>query len=302
VAHIIAEYYQGVVQNLRSEVDSINNLFHHQGIKGASNESLLRDLLKKFIPKQYGVGTGVVIDRNGEQSRQCDIIIYDTLLYPALLSLTDMHFFPIDIVHAVIEVKTTLTSHSVQEAITNIASVRALDYIPITFMSSEAGSDTFGAYKTSPPLGFVFAYNSNVIQFETFRKWFLPPRGKNIPTSMYPSLVGCLDQGLLFWKKDDIMSTYPEFGMQMKGWMVPLLNDNDRPITLHTSQETFTYEKHLYPVKCLDENYIVVDQGRVLLLFLLFLQEMLSRKKISPTISFLATYFDSQPVDIAYEI
>jgi hypothetical protein len=62
---IISQYYQGIVQQLRSEVDSINSLFQHQGVKGSGNESVLRELLTKFIPKRFGIGTGVVIDRNG---------------------------------------------------------------------------------------------------------------------------------------------------------------------------------------------------------------------------------------------
>src|SRR6266566_2884971 len=292
MTNIIAEYYQGIVQKLRSEVDSINNLFQHQGLKGAGNENALRDLLRKFIPKQYGVGTGVVIDRNGKQSRQCDIIIYDTLLYPSLLTLTGQHFFPIDIVYATIEVKTTLTSDTTKEAIENIASVRTLDYIPLMFLSSEAGSDIYGAYKTSPPLGFIFAYNSSAIHFETFRKWFLPPRAKS--ASVYPSLVGCLDQGLVVWKKAGVVSIHPDFEMEMKGWMVPLLDVHDCATELDNFQETYAHEKHVYPVKSFEKNYVVIDQGRVLLLFFLLLQEMLSRKKISPAISFLATYFRSQ--------
>lgn len=87
------QYYRGIVQQLRAEVDSINSLFKHQGIKGDGNETALRDLLIKFIPKRYGVGTGIVIDRHGNQSRQCDIIIYDKQLYPSILSLTSVHFF-----------------------------------------------------------------------------------------------------------------------------------------------------------------------------------------------------------------
>lgn len=121
---IISQYYQSIVQQLRSEVDTINSLFHHQGVKGEGNEAALRELLTKFIPKRYSVGTGVVIDRNGTQSRQCDIVIYESLLYPSLLTLTNIHFFPVDIVYATIEVKTTLTSGSVKEALENIASVK----------------------------------------------------------------------------------------------------------------------------------------------------------------------------------
>src|SRR5713101_7265365 len=73
----------------------------------------------------------------GSTIRQCDIVIYDTLLYPSLLSLTNIHFFPVDIVYATIEVKTTLTSGSVKEALTNIASVQQLNFINDQFADTD---------------------------------------------------------------------------------------------------------------------------------------------------------------------
>src|SRR5205809_3844987 len=109
MSNILTTYYRGISQQLRAEVDFINALFQHQGVKGDGNEGILRDLLIRFIPKKYGIGTGVVIDRFGNQSRQCDIVIYDTFLYPALLSLAHVHLFPVDTVYATIEIKTTLT-------------------------------------------------------------------------------------------------------------------------------------------------------------------------------------------------
>src|SRR5947208_3181720 len=115
--NIIDRYYQGIYQQLHAEVNFINTLFHHQGIKGEGNEFVLRELLTKFIPKRYGVCTVVVIDRLGQQSKQCDIIIYDTFLYPSLLSLASVHLFPVDIVYATIEVKTTLDSDEAKTAL-----------------------------------------------------------------------------------------------------------------------------------------------------------------------------------------
>ena len=92
----------------------------------------------------------MVIDRNGKQSRQCDIIIYDTMLYPSLLSLTNVHFFPIDIVYATIEVKTTLTSSSTKEALENIASVKQLDFIRDQFSVWESRGDGVAMMKLRP--------------------------------------------------------------------------------------------------------------------------------------------------------
>lgn len=304
MTNIISQYYQGIVQQLRSEVVSINSLFHHQGVKGEGNETALRELLTKFIPKRYGIGTGVVIDRNGKQSRQCDVIIYDTFLYPSLLSLTNVHFFPVDIVYATIEVKTTLSSNSVKDALENIASVKNLDLIPDKFTGSETrgGNFSVNVYTPTPPIGFIFAYNSNTQQFETFKKWFMTASMNEF--SSLPSLVGCLDQGLVLLSKENQLQVVPEPGMQLRGWMLPLLDNlnQNQPFEFIESKTSFTYNGHVYPVKKLNDKYVVIDQSRALLLFLLILQDMLAAKKVNPGMSFLNTYFTGQPIAVHYEI
>ena len=295
---IISQYYQSIVQQLRSEVDTINSLFHHQGVKGEGNEAALRELLTKFIPKRYSVGTGVVIDRNGTQSRQCDIVIYDTLLYPSLLTLTNIHFFPVDIVYATIEVKTTLTSGSVKEALENIASVKKLDLVPDNFAGSysRGGEFQMAIYTPTTPLGFIFGYNSDAQQFETFRKWLTPTNASEILS--LPSMTGCLDQGLILLTKDKKLLTHPQAGMQIEGRSLPLTNSQNKAFEFPDARESYTHNNHIYPVKKFADRYFVIDQSRVLLFFLLALEELLAAKTMNPGFSFLQTYFRDQPIII----
>lgn len=310
MSNILQQYYQGVVQQLRSEVDLINALFQHQGVKGEGNESVIRDLLTRFIPKRYGISTGVIIDRHGNHSRQCDIVIYDSFLYPSLLSLTHSHLFPVDIVYAVIEVKTTLNSQSSKESLQNIASVRSLDYIQSDIVAISSGGDEniIGLYKSTPPIGIVFAYNSEAIQDETFRNWFNPVDNENI--SLYPSLVGCLDMGMIGFtpqglSEEGAIATHPEAGMQLTCMTLPLARQKEDVVGDAQSPDDvqflklagevqgvtfFPYNGILYPIKKVGADYMPIDQGRIFLNFLLQLNNMLSLKKISPTINFVDTY------------
>lgn len=299
---IISQYYQGIVQQLRSEVDSINSLFQHQGVKGSGNENVLRNLLTKFFPKRYGIGTGVIVDRHGTQSRQCDIIIYDTLLYPSLLSLTGIHFFPVDIVYATIEVKTTLTSSSVKEALINIASVKQLDFIKDKFTLSEVKGDGWGLniYTPSPPIGFIFGYNSEVQQFETFKQWFT--LGNANARTYLPSAVGCLDQGLVVLSDGKALLLNPRPEMLIKGWMIPLQDSQGQFVEFANPETNYSYDGHVYPVKRYSNKYVAIDQSRVLLLFLLIMQEILSVKRINPEIIFRNTYFEDHPINRCYEV
>lgn len=291
MSDIIEQYYRGITQRLRSEVDFINSLFHHQGVKGTGNEMVLRDLLTRFIPKRYNVGTGVVIDRHGNQSRQCDIVIYDTFLYPSLLSLASVHLFPVDITYAVIEVKTTLTSESAKEARENIASVRSLDIVPEKFMGIELQSDSFSGfeYNPEPPQGYVFAYNSEAQNCETFKKWFIPVDEQTVYHS--PILVGCLDQGILLFKtQNGELGIRPEVGMQFWDWIFPVEDEQGNPVKIPELQQEYNYKGLTYPTKKFNNQIVAIDQSRVMLLFMLLLQDILVRKHVNPNISFLNHY------------
>jgi hypothetical protein len=303
------QYYRGITQQLRSEVDFINSLFHHQGVKGEGNEAVLRDLIKKFIPKRYGIGTGVLIDRFGHQSRQCDIVVYDTLLYPSLLSLSSVHLFPVDLVYATIEVKTTLDSGTVKEALQNIASVKALDYIKADFatFTTRNGAGLGEIQKTTPPAGFVFAYNSEARTDDTFKTWFTPEKPEDTP--QYPSLVGCLDFGIIGFVspgvEDCSASSLPDVGMSPSCMCFPVVQPKD--ISPHEVQipdqvqflkvsrppqdgEFVEFAGSICPVKKVGKDYMAIDQGRVLLNFLLLFNELLSLKTINPSIKFTESY------------
>jgi hypothetical protein len=281
---ILTQYYQGITSQLRSEVDFINTIFHHQGVKGAGNESALRDLVARYIPRKFSVGTGIVIDRNGHQSRQCDIVIYDAFSYPSLLSLASVHLFPVDIVYAVLEVKTTLNANSVREGLENIESVKTLDIISDEFMSSEHQKDAFfiESRKPTPPLGCIFAYNSDVQQFETYKNWFSP--NQETGAEKMPALVGCLDQGVIYFENIN-----PQKDTKPKACAIPLVI-NGNILAISKPANTATYEGIVYPVKQVKDSYVPIDQSRVFLFFMLLFSEMLSIKRINPNISFINDY------------
>jgi hypothetical protein len=272
----LRRYYAAIEQQLRSEVSIINQLLGHPGLKGAGNEAILRDLIKRFIPKKYDVDTGVIIDRTGRQSKQCDVVIYDALSYPALLSLTSVHLFPVDIVYATIEIKTTLDSEKAQLALDNIRSIRELTLSAIPFAVAEPGGSpaeandatqavlnqmSFGSRvnvtwcNPTPPAGVVFGYHSNE-SFPTLKTWFDPQR-QNIPYYL-PKLVCCMSKGLLM------------FDTPLDGRDYRLSNGSPgERLQIHLSKEEPSD-----------------DQSYVLLRFLLNLLEMLSRRSLNTSLDF----------------
>lgn len=290
----LEQYYRGITQQLRAEVDLINCLFRHPGVKGEGNEAALREFLTRFVPKRYGVGTGIVIDRDGGASGQCDIVVHDHLSCPTFFSLTPSNFFPVDIVRVVIEVKTTLDSSKAEIARENIATVRNLS-IPEQFgdpptisRMTPNGKRVFdNPKKGSPPCGCIFAYNSNVKTFKTFRDWFTPGSDKGKRTEC-PTLIACLDQGIVRFR-----STHPGDDTPPESYTFPVLDGQGNCV--EPCKEPGQWQDHdgvSYPVTQVNGKSILVDQCKVLLLFSLYLNELIRIKRLNPIVELPIHYLN----------
>ena len=124
----VEQYWAGVLQRLRAEVDVFARLIGHNAERGRSNELALARVLEAFLPTRWGVGTGLLIDSSGRQSSQMDIVIYERADEPAVFAQTTQILFPVETVVGVIEVKTTLTSTDVDsDFVEKKASIEALE-------------------------------------------------------------------------------------------------------------------------------------------------------------------------------
>jgi len=89
----------------------------HNPTIGILTEEILRSFLKNYLPKSISVEQGFILSQNGEMSKQCDILIYDSNYYAPFYRINDIVVVPADSVIAVIEVKTTLTKQIFHNAI-----------------------------------------------------------------------------------------------------------------------------------------------------------------------------------------
>jgi hypothetical protein len=297
---ILAKYYEGILNQLRGEIDFINEIFKHHGLKGEGNENATRDLIKKFIPNKYGVSSGIVIDREGTPSKQCDIVIYDNTNYPSLLSLTSMHIFPIDLVLATIEIKTTLSSEKAREAVENIKSVRSLDYIEDTFRSHPTepifdGSRLKGdaviwqEKNTIPPIGIIFSYRSSAKKFKTFAKWF--NKHDNEDVTSWPTYIFCLDQGYIEVPGRDKENSWASSVIKDgKTWIT---SDEDEIIEINGA-EWAEFSGRLHPLSEYKGEKLFIDQSKLLLHFVLRLDRILAKKSkhMSPNVNFGNEYLN----------
>lgn len=89
----------------------------HWGEDGRHKESVLKNVIKRFLPKNISVGTGFVISKRAEefkQTTQIDIILYDNN-YSVLFSDGDFIITTPKNVVAIIEVKTKIRNSEFSE-------------------------------------------------------------------------------------------------------------------------------------------------------------------------------------------
>lgn len=96
------------------------------GIVGDATEGGWRDVLRDFLPGRYGVVCGKVVDSQGHQSEQIDVIVHDTFYSPLMFAIGADRFVPVESVYAVFEIKQSLNKEHLDAAATKAESVRRL--------------------------------------------------------------------------------------------------------------------------------------------------------------------------------
>jgi hypothetical protein len=106
---VIYSYLQSIIEGFISQAKALLKLKHNL-TKGQLREVFVQNFIKHFLPGYLDIGTGIIINNQGDESKQNDLIIYDNrMLSPFLLSV-ESNIFPIESVVATIEVKSFLNS------------------------------------------------------------------------------------------------------------------------------------------------------------------------------------------------
>ena len=145
---MIKQSIHAAAKKMQIDFEEVTGNINHMGERGSSREEILLSYLRKYIPAKYEMNNGVIMDGTGEQSRQQDIIIYDSFNSPVLLNMESTRMVPIESVFSVIEVKSSLNKIEIGKCVNNISSVKSL---------VKNGLDSIN----SPTAGFVFAFTSS---------------------------------------------------------------------------------------------------------------------------------------------
>jgi hypothetical protein len=114
-------------------------------------------MLQDHLPRRYQAETAFVVDAEGQQSEQIDIVIYDRQYTPELYNVARQKLIPAEGVYAVLEVKQTLDKGNVEYAGGKISSVRRLNRTSVEVV--HAGGE-YAPRPVTPILGGILATQS----------------------------------------------------------------------------------------------------------------------------------------------
>lgn len=173
----------------------------HRGSKGTIRENILRKFLAEGrLPSKYGIGSGEIVGRIKDTSRQSDLIIYDKIDGVTLLYDEHTQVYPIDCVYGIIEVKSGLSKTEFIDALDKIAAFKSM--APGGHVRELRGGVT-ASFPRPRPFGTVFAYNlaGNSMDSLTanLREW-----EQRHPPELWPNYVCVLGVGTISHQGKDV--------------------------------------------------------------------------------------------------
>jgi hypothetical protein len=99
----------------------------HNPTKGWAREySVVENFLRPYLPNRYSVGSGLIVDLVGEESRQQDLMVYDAWGSPILRDMeSEKIIFP-ESLFATIEVKSSMAKRDLHDMAKKSASIASM--------------------------------------------------------------------------------------------------------------------------------------------------------------------------------
>ena len=131
------KFYESLNKEFDAVKDRVRNLIGdaNWGEDGRFKEVVLKNVISRFLPKSYSIGTGFAINNNREITKQIDLFIYDSSS-PVLFSEGEFVIVLANTVKAIIEVKTAINNSTELKDIIKICEENA-KIIELDFSQSQ---------------------------------------------------------------------------------------------------------------------------------------------------------------------
>lgn len=211
---------------------NMSQIIHHSPSKGALREFIIKEIIRPFLPKRYGMCNGECFDSHGGISKQLDVIVYDDLFSYAI-PMGDYYMMPFESAYGEIEVKSMLNRDAFFQSIENIASFKSLqkeapgDCQVLPNLSIEIKGVTWNKSGFTKPFGVVFAYDS--VEPKTVLNYFHEVAPLN-PSLMPDMIVLMKKRTIIFRVIYEGEKLYATTGNTYQGFMTLPCNDDTLPV------------------------------------------------------------------------
>ena len=234
---------------MRAEFEASAQI-NHAGSKGTIRENNLRNFLAEGrLPSKYGLGSGEVVGRVRDTSRQCDVIVYDKLNGVTLLYDESVQVFPIDCVYGMIEVKSALSKAEFLDALEKIKALKAM--APSGAVSQAVGGGFNMVHSRPRPFGIVFAYgladNSLDSLIENLRKW-----EKETPSTLWPNYICVLEVGVIYHRGKTFEIRLDSDQITAEAWPIAIAHREDSLFQFYCALHDICAHMNLGPVELRD--------------------------------------------------
>lgn len=186
---------------LRASLDK-SGLIDHALTKGEFRESEAIAAFRPHLPTRYALSSGIVVNSDGEQSRQQDLLIADSFASPPFLASGGIGVFPVEVIAATLQIKSQIDATSIYDAVENVASLKRLatESQRVGWISHADGGMAVVS-TTSKPFAAIFAFahaGSRDTLFRSYVEAIL-----ELPESDRTNALCVLDDFTILWQADE---------------------------------------------------------------------------------------------------
>lgn len=120
------EAFRTTTATMLAKFHGARQLTRHSTTLGDGAERDWKEALEQFLPHRFAVNSAFIVDSEGNESDQMDLVIHDRHFSPMFWTNGNTLFLPAECVYAVLEVKPELTKEYIEYAGKKAASVRRL--------------------------------------------------------------------------------------------------------------------------------------------------------------------------------
>jgi hypothetical protein len=128
---LIQKDSSSLIEGMLSRVKSLS--LTHKLTEGELKELFVSNILRQFLPIQFDIGSGIIVNHRGDQSNQTDIVIYDNRIMPPFIKEQAIGVYPAESVIAVLEVKSHLRKRELLSAEASTVKLYDTVYDPAGF-------------------------------------------------------------------------------------------------------------------------------------------------------------------------